>query len=80
MANWGEATGATAAGITMLGDPDAGFTKAIGMDFSAPPAGLIDRSKRYAMLVEDGTVTRLNVEDNPGACETSAGEALLETL
>ncbi|WP_101067025.1 peroxiredoxin [Roseovarius salinarum] len=80
MANWGEATGATAAGITMLGDPDAGFTKAIGMAFSAPPAGLIDRSKRYAMLVEDGTVTRLNVEDNPGACETSAGEALLETL
>ena len=80
MASWGEATGATAAGITMLGDAQSGFTKAIGMDFTAPPAGLIDRSKRYAMLVEDGIVTALHVEDNPGQCETSAGEALLDAI
>lgn len=80
MGNWGEATGATAAGITMLGDAESAFTKAIGMDFTAPPAGLIDRSKRYAMVVEDGVVTVLNEEENPGACEVSAGEALLATL
>jgi cytochrome c peroxidase len=80
MSNWGEATGATTAGITMLGDPQAAFTKAIGMDFSAPPVGLIDRSKRYAMLVEDGTVKRLHVEENPGACEASAGESLLAAI
>ena len=77
MAAWGEATGAGAAGITMLGDPESTFTKTIGMDFTAPPAGLLARSKRYAMLVEDGKVTRLHVEENPGACEVSAGEALL---
>ncbi|RKF12875.1 peroxiredoxin [Roseovarius spongiae] len=80
MQSWGEATGASAAGITMLGDPEAGFTKAIGMDFSAPPAGLIDRSRRYAMLVEDGAVTLLHAEENPGACEVSAGEALLAAI
>lgn len=80
MASWGEATGATAAGITMLGDPEAAFTKAIGMDFTAPPAGLLDRSKRYAMLVEDGTVTLLHEEENPGACEVSAGEAMLAAM
>jgi cytochrome c peroxidase len=80
MGAWGESTGATAAGITMLGDPASEFTKAIGMDFDAPPAGLMARSQRYAMLVEDGVVKVLNAEDNPGACETSAGEGLLDAM
>jgi cytochrome c peroxidase len=80
MGKWGEATGASAAGITMLGDADASFTKVIGMDFSAPPVGLIDRSQRYAMVVEDGTVSVLHVEENPGVCETTAGEAIVAAL
>lgn len=80
MSEWGKATGATEAGLTMLADAECDFTDAIGMRFDAPPAGLIARSKRYAMLVEDGKVTALHVEENPGACETSAGEALLEAI
>ena len=80
MKAWGEATGATAAGITMLGDAEAAFTKAMGRDFSAPPAGLIDRSKRYAMVVENGTVTLIQEEENPGMCEVSGGEALLDAM
>ena len=80
MKAWGEATGAAEAGITMLGDPESAFTQAIGMDFTAPPAGLMARSKRYAMLVEDGTVSLLHVEDSPGTCETSAGEGLLAAM
>ena len=80
MKAWGEATGAEAAGIAMLADPESAFTKAIGMDFTAPPVGLIARSKRYAMLVDDGTVTLLNVEGSPGECEVSAGETLLAQM
>ena len=80
MKAWAEATGAADAGLTMLGDASAEFTKAIGMDFDAPPAGLYARSKRYAMLVEDGKVSALNVEESPGACEISAGESLLEAI
>lgn len=78
--SWGEATGAAAAGITMLGDTDSAFTKAIGMDFDAPPAGLMGRSKRYAMLVDDGKITLFQPEENPGMCEVSAGEALLANM
>lgn len=78
MKAWDEATGAGAAGITMLSDAGAEFTGAIGMTFDAPPVGLLSRSRRYAMLVEDGKVTALNVEEGPGSCEVSAGEALLE--
>ncbi|MBU2992539.1 peroxiredoxin [Octadecabacter sp. 1_MG-2023] len=78
--SWAEATGAADAGIVTVGDPSGEFTKAIGMDFSAPPAGLINRSKRYAMLVMDGEVKVLNAEESPGTCETSAGEGLLEDM
>ena len=80
MRAWGKDTGASDAGITMLGDPESAFTKAIGMDFDAPPAGLVARSKRYAMLVEDGVVTVLNQEESPGTCEISGGEALLAAM
>ncbi|NOC85078.1 redoxin family protein [Ruegeria atlantica] len=80
MQAWGESTGATAAGLTMVSDAASEFTKAIGLDFDAPPVGLFARSKRYAMLVEDGKITALNLEENPGACGISAGEGLLEVI
>ena len=76
---WGDATGATKAGITHLGDADGAMTRGLGLDFTAPQLGLIGRSNRYAALVEDGVVTRLNL-DKPGECNISQGEALLETL
>ncbi|AUQ73241.1 peroxiredoxin [Phaeobacter piscinae] len=80
MQAWSEATGAGAAGITMLSDAECGFTDAIGMRLDAPAAGLIGRSLRYAMLARDGKVEIMNAEDNPGQCELSAGEALLASI
>lgn len=76
---WGEQTGATAAGITMLGDSEGVLTHALGMEFTAPALGLIGRSNRYAVVVEDGVVTYANV-DKLGECNISTGEMLLETL
>lgn len=80
MGAWGEATGASAAGIAMLGDAESTFTKALGLEFSAPPAGLIDRSQRYALVAEDGVVTVLQVEESAGECNISAGESVLDAL
>ncbi len=80
MKAWGEATGATDAGITMLADATSAFTTAIGMNFDAPPAGLMARSKRYAMLVDNGTVTLFQQEESPGVCDVSGGEALLDAM
>ena len=77
---WGEVTGATEAGIHVLADAEGAFTRAIGMEFTAPASGLIGRSRRYAMLVEDGVVTTLHVEAARGVCEATAGESLLATL
>ncbi len=80
MQAWSEQTGAGEAGITHLADPGAEFTRAIGMNFTAPPVGFYDRSQRYAMVVEDGTVRTLQIDENPGTCDLSGGESLLETL
>ena len=77
---WAEATGGAKAGISFLGDADASFTKALGLDFSAPAVGLIDRSKRYALLAENGVVKVLHLEASPGQCEISGGEALLAEI
>jgi peroxiredoxin len=77
---WGEATGATEAGIRVLSDADGAYTRAIGMDFDAPPAGMFGRSKRYAMVVDDGVVRTLHMETARGVCEVTAGESLLADL
>jgi glutaredoxin/glutathione-dependent peroxiredoxin len=79
MAAWGEASGAPERGIRMVSDASGGFTSAIGLTMDAPAVGLHGRSRRYSMLVEDGRVTRLNVE--PGReCDISAGKTLLAQL
>ena len=80
MLAWGDATGARAAGIRMLADAGSEFTGALGMAYDNPAAGMFARSRRYAMLVEDGVVRILNVEASPGQCEASAGEALLAAI
>ena len=77
---WGETTGANGAGITMLGDAMSEMTKAIGMAFDAPPAGLIGRSKRYALYAEDGVVKVLHQEESHGTCEISGGESMLAAI
>lgn len=77
---WGEATGAKSAGIRMLADPESAFTKGVGLEFSAAPAGLLSRSKRYSMLVEDGVVKVLNIEKSPGDATCSLGEALVDQV
>ena len=77
---WGEQTGGTAAGITFLADADSAFTTSIGMQFDAPVVGFFARSKRYSMLVVDGTVEVLNTEAAPGVCELTGGEVLLAQM
>jgi len=77
--NWAKDTGATDAGIEVLADADGSFTKALGMNIEG--AGWINgRSKRYAMLVDDGTVSEIQVEESPGACSISSGDSLLDLV
>lgn len=79
MEAWKKATGA-AGKIDFLADGNGEFAKAIDMAFDGSGAGLGTRSKRYSMLVDDGVVKTLNVEDAPGKCDISGGDALLKQL
>jgi glutaredoxin/glutathione-dependent peroxiredoxin len=58
---WGKASGADGK-VMMLSDAEGGFTKAIGLVVDLPAFGLVGRSERYSMVVEDGVVTKLDVE------------------
>jgi peroxiredoxin len=66
--------------VLFLADGNAEFTKAVGLDADLTVAGLGVRSKRYSMLVEDGVVKSLNVEESPGQAEKSTANAMLEQL
>jgi peroxiredoxin len=79
MKAWAEATGGKDK-ITFLADGSADFAKAIGLELDANPFGLGIRSKRYSMIVVDGVVKTLNVEDVPSQATVSSAAKILEQL
>ena len=66
--------------MIMLPDGNATLTKAMGLDFDASGFGLATRSLRCSMLVEDGVVTKMLLEDNPTLYDKSKAENLLKSL
>ncbi|MGO8872281.1 MAG: peroxiredoxin [Acidimicrobiales bacterium] len=78
MAAWGEIqqVGDT---VTLLADGNGEFTRAVGLELDGSGFGLGTRSQRYAMVLEDGVVTTLNVEPGAGL-SVSAADAILEVL
>ena len=66
--------------IDFLADGNGDFAKAIDMTLDGSGNGLGIRSKRYSMLVEDGVVKKLNVEEAPGKADLSGADALLKQL
>lgn len=77
MGAWGDAQNADE--ILMLADGNAEFTTALGLELDASGFGLGKRCQRFAMLVEDGTVTQLNVEPG-GGVDVSSAETMMAQL
>ncbi|WP_417461399.1 peroxiredoxin [Kordiimonas sp.] len=75
---WGKNAGVDGK-VTMLADGNALFAKALGLEMDASGFGMGLRSKRFSMIVEDGVVTELNLED-PGAFQVSSAEHMLAQL
>ena len=74
---WGKDKNADA--LVMAGDGNGDFTRALGLEMDGSGFGLGKRSQRYAMVVDDGVVSKLAVE-SAGAFEVSKAEAILEAL
>jgi glutaredoxin/glutathione-dependent peroxiredoxin len=79
MGAWAQQSGGLGK-IHFLADFDAAFTKAMGLDVDLSGGGLGVRSKRYSMLVEDGVVKSLDIEESPGQATVSSAQAMLERL
>ena len=77
MGAWGEAQNASE--LLMLADGNGEFTAALGLELDGSGFGLGTRSQRFAMIVEDGTVTHLNVEAGPGV-DVSSAETMMALL
>jgi peroxiredoxin len=77
MGAWGRDQKATGI-VRMMADGSATFTKALGLEFDLVAKGFGVRSKRYSMLVQDGVVKQLNVED--GGFDVSSAETMLKQL
>ena len=73
---WKKASGGD--DIEFLADGSANFAKAIGLSVDLTERGLGVRSQRYCMVVEDGVVKALNVEDSPGQVDLSGAENLMK--
>jgi peroxiredoxin len=76
---WSKATGGAGV-IEFLSDGNGDFAKEIGLSLDGSGFGLGTRSQRYSMIVEDGVVTSLNIEEGPGKAEISGAENLLTQL
>jgi peroxiredoxin len=78
MGAWGEAQG-TGDKITMLADGNGDFAAEVGLTLDGSSFGLGTRSQRYAAILDDGVVTELMVEPNPGL-DVSSAESVLAKL
>ncbi len=76
---WSKASGAEGK-ILFLADGNGDFAQAIGLEMDGSAIGFGVRSKRYAMLIEDGVVKALHVEDKPSSADASSAERLLAVL
>ena len=65
--------------LLMLADGNGEFTAALGLELDGSGFGLGTRSQRFAMIVEDGTVSHLNVEPGPGV-DVSSAETIMALL
>jgi peroxiredoxin len=65
--------------VTMIADGSADFTKALGLEMDASRFGMGIRGQRFSMIVKDGVVTHLNIED-PGAFAVSSAEHMMAQL
>lgn len=76
---WAKSAGANGK-ITFLADGNGDFARALGLSLDLTARGLGIRSQRYAMIVDNGVVRKLNVEAAPGKVEASSAETLLAQL
>ena len=77
---WSQQTGADEAGLKVVCDPLGTLVKKLGMSFSAPDVGFLDRSIRFCLILNNGTVENIFKETKRGTCAITSGDHILSKI
>ena len=77
---WSQQTGADKAGLKVVCDPLGTLVKKLGMSFNAPDVGFLDRSIRFCLILNNGTVENIFKETQRGSCAITSGDHILSKI
>ncbi len=77
---WSQQTGADEAGLKVVCDPFGTLVKKLGMSFNAPDVGFLDRSIRFCLILNNGTVENIFKETQRGSCAITSGDHILSKI
>lgn len=66
--------------VEMIADGNGDFTRLLGLEMDGKPFGLGMRSQRFSMLVRDGIVEQLSIEESAGQCSITSAESILQSV
>ena len=77
---WAEQTGGTDSGLKFITDTDSSLVNKLKLSFNAPDVGLINRSKRFCLILNDLIIKKILIEEERGVCNVTSGENILTQL
>ena len=77
---WAEQTNAIKTGLKFITDPDGKLVNKLNLSFSAPEIGLINRSKRFCLILENLIIKQMFLETERGVCDVTLGKNILNQI
>ena len=77
---WAEQTKALETGLKFITDPDGTLVNKLQLSFSAPEIGLINRSKRFCLILDNLIIKQIFIENKRGVCEVTSGKNIFNQI
>ena len=77
---WAEQTGGANSGLKFIADTDSSLVNKLKLSYNAPDVGLINRSKRFCIILNNLIIQKILVEEKRGVCDLTSGENILTQL
>ena len=77
---WAEQTKALDTGLQFITDPDGSLVNKLKLSFSAPEIGLINRSKRFCLILDNLIIKKIFIETKRGVCDVTSGKNIFKKL
>ena len=77
---WAEQTGGAKSGLRFITDTDSSLVNKLKLSYNAPDVGLINRSKRFCIVLNNLIIKKILIEEERGVCDLTSGENILAQL